>query len=73
MANRRPGDTILIPAGSFENHGGWNLDTEFIETLGAPYLMAHGLGTPVPDATTTVHFPQTGVWHVWGRTKDWTA
>lgn len=72
-ANRRPADKILIPAGSFENHGGWMLDTEFIEILGSPYLMAHGLGTPVPDATTTVQFPQTGVWHVWVHTKDWTA
>lgn len=64
---------ILVPATSFENHGGWLVDTEFIEIMGSPYLMAHGLGVPVPDATTTVHFPETGVWHVWVRTKDWTA
>jgi len=39
--------------------------------MGSPYLMAHGLGRPVPDATTTVEFPEPGTYRVWVRTKDW--
>ena len=30
--------TVLIEAESFANPGGWVLDTQFIETLGSPYL-----------------------------------
>ncbi len=52
--------TVLIEAESFKAPGGWVLDTQFIETMGSPYLMAHGLGTPVADATTTVKLPQAG-------------
>lgn len=63
--------TVLVEAESFKNPGGWVLDTQFIETMGSPYLMAHGLGTPVADATTTVKLPQAGNWRVWVRTMDW--
>ena len=38
------GDTVLVEAESFEEHGGWKLDTQFIDTMGSPYLLAHGLG-----------------------------
>jgi hypothetical protein len=68
-----PAATILVEAESFNNHGGWKLDTQFIEIMGSPYLLAHGLGTPVADASTTVSFPQTGNYQVWVRTKDWVA
>ena len=44
-------DQLLVEAESFAEHGGWVLDTEFIEIMGSPYLMAHGLGAPVKDAT----------------------
>ena len=63
--------TVLVEAESFKNPGGWVLDTQFIETMGSPYLMAHGLGTPVADATTTVQLPQAGPWRIWVRTMDW--
>ncbi|WP_345319599.1 FAD-dependent oxidoreductase [Novipirellula rosea] len=64
---------ILVEAESFEEHGGWKLDTQFIREMGSPYLLAHGLGRPVNDATTTVEFPEAGEYHVWVRTKDWVA
>ncbi|MFA6545322.1 MAG: FAD-dependent oxidoreductase [Limisphaerales bacterium] len=64
---------LLVEAESFQNPGGWVLDTQFIESMGSPYLMAHGLGEPVKDATTTVRLPQTGNWRVWVRTMDWVA
>jgi hypothetical protein len=65
--------TLLVEAESFEDRGGWKLDTQFIREMGSPYLLAHGLGQPVADATTTVRIPTAGTWHVWVRTKDWVA
>ena len=68
-----PQDSLLVEAEGFDDHGGWVLDTQFIEIMGSPYLMAHGLGQPVSDATTTVTFPATGKWRLWVRTMDWVA
>jgi hypothetical protein len=65
--------SVLVEAESFETHGGWKLDTQFIDTMGSPYLLAHGLGTPVKDAATTVTFPETGEYKVFVRTKNWVA
>ncbi len=64
---------VLLEAESFEQHGGWSLDTQFIRHMGSPYLLAHGLGKPVADATAKVTFPETGTYHVFVRTKDWVA
>ena len=64
---------ILVEAEAFGDHGGWVLDTQFIHIMGSPYLLAHGLGTPVKDATTTVKFPSSGTYKVFVRTKDWVA
>ena len=64
-------DSILIEAESFQNLGGWTVDTQFIHTMGSPYLLAHGLGKPVEPAQTTVTLPGAGRWHVWVRTKNW--
>jgi hypothetical protein len=66
-------DQVLVEAESFAQPGGWQLDTQFIKIMGSPYLLAHGLGQSVEDATTTVRFPSTGEYRVWVRTKDWVA
>ena len=66
-------ESLLVEAESFDSHGGWKLDTQSIESMGSPYMLAHGLGRPVEDATTTVEFPSTGTYHVYVRTKDWVA
>ena len=66
-------ETVLIEAESFEEHGGWKLDTQFIDIMGSPYLLAHGLGKPVGDATTKVSFAQPGKYQLFVRTKDWVA
>lgn len=68
-----PAATVLVEAESFADRGGWSLDTQFIREMGSPYLLAHGLGVPVADATTTVRIPAAGRYHVWVRTKDWVA
>jgi len=65
--------TVLIEAESFKTKGGWVLDQQFMEEMGSPYLLAHGLGTPVADASTTITLPSTGKYRVWVRTKDWVA
>ncbi|MEM9281769.1 MAG: FAD-dependent oxidoreductase [Verrucomicrobiota bacterium] len=63
---------VLVEAESFASHGGWKLDTQFIEIMGSPYLLAHGLGNPVEDAVTEVQIKESSTYHVWVRTKDWT-
>ena len=65
--------TVFVEAESFAAPGGWNLDTQFIREMGSPYLIAHGLGKPVADATTKVSFPAAGTYRVFVRTKDWVA
>jgi len=65
--------TILIEAEAFTNLGGWVIDQQFMDQMGSPYLLAHGLGQPVKDATTAVSFPATGTYSVWVRTRDWVA
>lgn len=63
----------LVEAESFAEHGGWKLDTQFIDNMGSPYLLAHGLGRAVKDATTTIELPVPGTYRVFVRTKDWVA
>jgi hypothetical protein len=65
--------TVLVEAESFADHGGWTLDTQFIREMGSPYLLAHGLGKPVADATTKATIPVAGDYRVFVRTKDWVA
>ena len=66
-------ESMLVEAESFQDRGGWELDTQFVDIMGSPYLLAHGLGEPVKDATTLVTFPAHGPYRVFVRTKDWVA
>ncbi len=63
--------TLLLEAEQFSRKGGWQVDTQFIETMGSPYLIAHGLGEPVEDAETDLEVPESGSYKVWVRTLDW--
>jgi hypothetical protein len=47
------------------------LDQQGIDQMGSPYVLAHGMGVPVGDASTTVKFPSAGKYHVWVRTRNW--
>ena len=67
------GQSVLVEAESFSDCGGWKLDQQFMDQMGSPYLLAHGLGEPVGDAVTTVTFPSTGTYKVWVRTFDWVS
>ncbi len=65
--------TVLVEAEAFEHIGGWKVDQQFMDEMGSPYLLAHGLGVPVADANTTVAFPAGGSYDVYVRTRDWVA
>ena len=68
-------NTVFLETESFENWGGWVNDTQFMDQMGSPYLLAHGLGKPVADAKThfVLYGRESGVYAVWVRTKNWTA
>ncbi|MFN0076939.1 MAG: hypothetical protein ACKVY0_10720 [Prosthecobacter sp.] len=51
---------VWVEAESFDATGGWVINTQFINIMGSPYLLAHGMGKPVADAGTN---------RVWVRTK----
>jgi len=65
-------EQVWIEAESFANPGGWVMDTQFIDIMGSPYLMAHGMGKVVKDAETEAALPA-GSYSVWVRTKNWVA
>jgi len=46
--------TVLVEAEAFENPGGWVNDSQFMDQMSSPFLLAHGLGHPVEDAEATV-------------------
>lgn len=64
---------IFVETESFQDYGGWKLDTQFIQQMGSPYLLAHGIGRPVVDAVTTIKVHAPGTYRVWARTIDWVA
>lgn len=63
---------VLVEAESFAQKGGWVVDQQFMDQMGSPFLLAHGLGRPVADAETTVKIPA-GSYRLWVRTRDWVA
>lgn len=63
--------TVFVETESFQNKGGWKVDQQSFDVIGSSYLLAHGMGRPVADASTEISFPEKGKYHVWVRTKDW--
>ena len=66
-------NSVYHPTGAFACYGGWVLDTQFIPNIGSSYLLAHGLGNPVADASAKLDVPAAGSYRVWAYTKDWVA
>lgn len=64
---------IWVEAESFANKGGWSVDQQFVFEMGSPYLIAHGMGSCVEDATTDVEFPKAGRYYVYVRCYNWTS
>lgn len=71
MAQSGRNSGILVEAEDFDNYGGWVLDSQFETQMGSPYLLAHGLGRPVANATTVIIVAEPGEYEVWVRTRDW--
>jgi hypothetical protein len=65
--------SIWVEAESFDEKGGWFIDQQSMDIMGSPYLIAHGMGTPVKEATTKVRFPAKGNYYVYVRTRNWNA
>ncbi len=70
--NARKG-SILLCGSSFDNLGGWISDPQFMDVMGSSYLLAHGLGKPVADASTSFYVETEGDYHIYVRTKNWTG
>jgi len=66
-------ETILVEAEGFDDLGGWVIDQQYMDQMGSPVVLAHGLGRPVKDAVTAVELPAAGDYRVWVRTRDWAA
>lgn len=66
-------NSVYVAASTFEEKGGWTADPQFMEQMGSSYLLAHGLGQPVNDARTRFTVPQEGTYHLYVRTRNWTA
>lgn len=63
--------TLWIDAREFDEYGGWQEDSQFVNLMGAAYLIAASTGNPVEDATTRVEIPQSGTYRVWVRARNW--
>ena len=64
---------VFVECESFAEKGGWVLDQQFMSEMGSSYLLAHGMGKQVADASTTVNIPADGLYTVWVRTYNWTS
>ncbi|WP_240970981.1 FAD-dependent oxidoreductase [Flammeovirga aprica] len=73
LVKKLDGDFLFIEAEQFSDLGGWEVDQQSMDQMGSSYLLAHGLGIPVKDASTQVTFPKKGKYRVWVRTRDWVA
>ena len=73
--SEEPGNpnVIFLEAEQFAQLGGWEVDQQSLEQIGSPYLLAHGLGVPVDDATTEVTVTKPDDYKVWVRTRDWVS
>ena len=64
--------SVFLEAEGFADTGGWTNDNQSMMQMGSPYLIAHGLGRPVAEATTTFTIKSPGTYRLWVRTRDWT-
>jgi hypothetical protein len=66
-------EELFVEAESFSVKGGWQVDQQFMDVMDSPYLIAHGAGVPVEDASAQVRLPGKGEWHLFVRTFNWVS
>lgn len=66
-------NSIFVSGSMFDDKGGWIADSQYIDQMGSTYLLAHGLGKPVPDAVTDIEVQVSGEYNLFVRTRNWTA
>lgn len=65
---------VLLETEFFDDKGGWVVDQQFMDQMGSPYVMAHGLGRPVQDAVHVIEAGElNGKFRLWARTRDWVS
>jgi len=64
---------VLVECEQFRKLGGWVNDSQFMDQMGSPFLLAHGMGKPVADAETEVEVREAGTYSVYAHTRNWTA
>ncbi|MBT7161293.1 MAG: hypothetical protein HN904_00870, partial [Victivallales bacterium] len=64
-------DRILVEPESFDQLGGWVVDQQFMDQMGSPFVLAHGIGNPVADAAGSVTIRKAGQYRVLVRTRNW--
>lgn len=69
----RGSECVFVDAENFDEPGGWVVDQQGMDVRGTSWLLAHGAGVPVRDASTSLALPGKGRWHVWVLTRNWTA
>ena len=56
---------------SLSTTGGWSNDSQHVDIMGSPYLLATGAGHPVADALGEVEISEAGNYRLWVRCRDW--
>ncbi|MBL7219157.1 MAG: FAD-dependent oxidoreductase [Phycisphaerae bacterium] len=62
---------VWLEAEGFDKTGKWSNDSQHVDLMGSPYLLATGVGKPVEDAVTTAKIPAAGKYTLWVRCRDW--
>lgn len=62
---------LWLEAERFDDIGTWVRDSQFLDQMGSPYLLAAGIGHPVEDAVTMIDIPADGAYRLWVRCKNW--
>ena len=65
--------SVFLECESFPELGGWTVDPHSMRQTGSSYVMAHGYGVPVADATAKIDVREPGTYAVWARTRNWNA
>ena len=55
-------DVVLLETEAFDDLGGWVLDQQFMDLMGSPFLLAHGMGVPVADALAGLKLVSSPAW-----------